>query len=483
MSFMNLTDLVEEDAADLQFPKDMISLSNNNQTTMHRIHFFRQTISPNSEKSCHFCFNVLAELFIECAECNSVFLCLNCFSQGKEIENHQKSHSYVIVHDNIRVFSDSDWTAKEEKLLLELIASFGYGNWDDISLAIKTRSSAECQEHYTRFYFDGVFGELLGLTNEVYRPLRTPFLLNLNKMNSNSYVESMAGYRAARGDFDIPYDNSAEAIINDLDGCFYGDWLEVLRPLGEKLQCAMLRAYNHKLRERHRRYKIIRDHGLLISSKTMGCYAQYVDAFDSVEKLKANKNINGNMLSFMQLTNPTSFDKLLEGMQQYSELNKYISKLYDCRKNGVTTLAGGKLYFKLRNKKVSLSRDKKILQYKELINWRDIEFKIKTDEVKSTSSSIMIPCVNHLRKKASPMDVIGLPSYEKLSEAERKLCSIARISPLSFLEYKELLTSEHKNIGYLKLADARRLIKIDVNKTRQIYDFLLKNGQINTFFV
>lgn len=37
-------------------------------------------------------------------------------------------------------------------------------------------------------------------------------------------------------------------------------------------------------------------------------------------------------------------------------------------------------------------------------------------------------------------------------------------------------------IGYLRLADARRLIKIDVNKTRVLYDFLLEHGFVNKPF-
>lgn len=78
--------------------------------------------------------------------------------------------------------------------------------------------------------------------------------------------------------------------------------------------------------ERYRRYKIIREHGLLVPSKTLSWYAQYVDAFESVEKIKAHKKINGTILSFVQLTSPVNFDKLLEGMQHFSELKSYILK-------------------------------------------------------------------------------------------------------------------------------------------------------------
>lgn len=58
----------------------------------------------------------------------------------------------------------------------------------------------------------------------------------------------------------------------------------------------------------------------------MGWYAQYVDSFEFVENIKAKSKSNGQLLSFMPLSSPIRFDKLLEGMQHYSELNKYILK-------------------------------------------------------------------------------------------------------------------------------------------------------------
>lgn len=58
----------------------------------------------------------------------------------------------------------------------------------------------------------------------------------------------------------------------------------------------------------------------------MSWYAKFVDAFETVDKLKAKCKTNGNILSFMQLTSPIGFDKLLEGMQHYIKLEKYILK-------------------------------------------------------------------------------------------------------------------------------------------------------------
>lgn len=78
--------------------------------------------------------------------------------------------------------------------------------------------------------------------------------------------------------------------------------------------------------------------------------------------------------------------------------------------------------------------------------------------------------------------LIGLPGYEILTEDERQLCSTARLTPDAYLVYKKSLIAENLKIGYLRLADARRLIKIDVNKTRVLYDFLLEHGFVNKPF-
>lgn len=75
-----------------------------------------------------------------------------------------------------------------------------------------------------------------------------------------------------------------------------------------------------------------------------------------------------------------------------------------------------------------------------------------------------------------------MPSYEKLTEDEKQLCSRVRLIPTAYLGYKTMLMGENSKTGYLRLADARRLIKIDVNKTRQLYDFLLKSGYVNKPF-
>lgn len=77
-------------------------------------------------------------------------------------------------------------------------------------------------------------------------------------------------------------------------------------------------------------------------------------------------------------------------------------------------------------------------------------------------------------KKLPPlMDIVNAPMYDKLDSAERKLCSEIRVIPENFLEVKDQLIGECKKGGGLTLAKARSTARIDVNRTRRIYDYLL----------
>lgn len=75
--------------------------------------------------------------------------------------------------------------------------------------------------------------------------------------------------------------------------------------------------------------------------------------------------------------------------------------------------------------------------------------------------------------------LLGLSNYDQLSKDEQELCSLVRVVPDSFIAYKKMLMAENNKLGYLRLADARKLIKIDVNKTRVMYDFFFEHGYIN----
>lgn len=151
----------------------------------------------------------------------------------------------------------------------------------------------------------------------------------------------------------------------------------------------------------------------------------------------------------------------------------------ELRKNGITSFYGGKIYYKLKSKRLAQPRNKRVEQYDQIMDWRN--FMLDSNGQSVTFRNNIIPFVPQ-RRKALPLEVYGLPGFDKLTEEEKHLCSIVRLSPMAYLDYKHVLVAENTKLGFLRLAAARRLIKIDVNKTRQLYDFLLKIGCLNKPF-
>lgn len=84
---------------------------------------------------------------------------------------------------------------------------------------------------------------------------------------------------------------------------------------------------------------------------------------------------------------------------------------------------------------------------------------------------------------SSPSRALGVEEHDKCwclltSPFVSQLCQMVRLVPGAYLEYKAALVNECNKQGGLRLAQARALIKIDVNKTRKIYDFLIREGYI-----
>lgn len=244
--------------------------------TLHRIRHYvpaayddddNQTIGANgapTTRHCRTCRTIAREPYIECAECTDFPLCLRCFASGREHAEHRNHHAYTIRHDNVRVFAGGAWTAAEEKALLTAIARHGYGNWSAVARSLNARlpdgcaarfryTATECAEHYERHYFGGLFEQALGMSAQPYRREYVPYLYRMNSVDpprQEANADAMAGYRAARGEFDVPYDNSAESLVSHLDAIRWSDeepgsgWPEI----GEQLQCAVMVAYNNRLR-------------------------------------------------------------------------------------------------------------------------------------------------------------------------------------------------------------------------------------------
>ncbi|XP_067006023.2 transcriptional adapter 2-alpha [Anabrus simplex] len=460
MAAQHILDAVEEDAADLQFPKDWPSM------------VVQEMESPGP--LCYTCGLSLKEPYIRCAECYEIKICPGCFSCGAEADPHKNDHSYIVVQNDFNFFEGSSWTAREELELLDALLECGLGNWSDISRRVQTHSAQECERHYMKNYVENHYIPELPQFREPVSGGTGPmpfFDFKLTDSDdppryvpSSSSSRAMAGYNAVRSDFEIEYDNFAEADICELKADTFDDEDEY-QELGRALQAGVVARYNERLRERVRRKKILRDHGLIVIRKTLS----WLQRYDST----ITRSIVERLFPFMRLVSDEDFTLILEGLHHAGELRLYMARLQELREMGLTRFASGRIYQQLEQHREEFLKERRSYMSNPAYCWQSVS---DTGLVPSLPM-VTSPC-GPMRRQAPPLDIVGLPGYEHLSQAERQLCSTARIVPESYLTFRRLLTAEYKRNGGLKLAQARSLIKIDVNKTKKLYDFLLQEGYI-----
>lgn len=83
------------------------------------------------------------------------------------------------------------------------------------------------------------------------------------------------------------------------------------------------------------------------------------------------------------------------------------------------------------------------------------------------------------RHGSTPMDIRDSPGVRLLSEDEFTACCLLRIRPaLYFHARNTLLHNFHHAVGYFRKSAAQKMLRIDVNKTGKLYDFLVRQNWI-----
>lgn len=162
-------------------------------------------------------------------------------------------------------------------------------------------------------------------------------------------------------------------------------------------------------------------------------------------------------------------------------LKKQINCLQDYRENGVETFQSASVYDHLCDRRIE--NERKLHMLSDILQFVQDDYQCqpwlqRRFVFDSLSKDLAISLPNPPRRAAPLLDIAGLPGFEQLTEAEVELCTRVRLVPESYLEFRRILITECGKQGQLRLAQARSLIKIDVNKTRKIYDFLLGNNMI-----
>ncbi|KAJ6255195.1 transcriptional adapter 2-alpha [Anaeramoeba flamelloides] len=102
---------------------------------------------------CTYCKQDISKsVVIKCEECEDVTLCTQCFSTGKQIHSHKRTHDYQVLVSKKEPIYQKEWTYIEELKLLEGLDRVGFGNWEGIAKIIKTKTKNECKEHFEQVY-------------------------------------------------------------------------------------------------------------------------------------------------------------------------------------------------------------------------------------------------------------------------------------------------------------------------------------------
>jgi len=179
-----------------------------------------------------------------------------------------------------------------------------------------------------------------------------------------------------------------------------------------------------------------------------------------------------------QLLKFQDFSKLLEGLHAHAELKQRIRQLQKYRHLGIKTLAAAEFHLELQAERHK--RQKQLKQFTANLHsvFPHMQQPMLMAAVADQTATGSVVVVNQ-RRSAPPLDIVGLPGYDNLNEGERQLCSVSRLVPASYIEFRNILISECRNRQGIRLAQARTLIKIDVNKTRKIFDYLLEEKLIH----
>lgn len=447
------------------------------------------TDAPGIHYSCDSCFKDISHVLrIQCAECDEVDLCAECFSNGVEFQNHQKHHAYRIlppftfsvynnnnsnqaIEKDVKDEKDGYWRADEELLLIEGCESHGLGNWEDVAEHVGAKDQWQCEAHFYATY-------LAPLEPPIKKP-KTPWAELASPLPSLPANHEIAGYMPLRCEFETEVDNEFEAQLKDF--LFLDDDV----PAETRLKHALLECYSSVLDARQARRQFIFAHNLLDFKKQQ-----------SVEKSrnKEDREVFQALRPFARFLNTHDFSLVHRGLVREEELKRRIYQLHEYRRHGLRTLSQVPAYenerkhFELYLKGGLISQSTPPLSKSpppttSMTSFNSSLGPLTSARVTPVSAQVetppqAAPGSSSSRKASAPLNISHYDGIELLSEKERHICSILRLYPRLYIEIKDTLIREHLKHGGLKRAQARAAIKIDVNKTSKLYDFFTSAGWI-----
>ncbi|ELU37683.1 SWIRM domain-containing protein [Rhizoctonia solani AG-1 IA] len=396
---------------------------------------------------------------IKCAAvgCEEVDLCPTCFCAGKEPDQHKAWHDYRVVGRHSYPILVEDWGADESILrelqLLDGLSKCGMGNWSAVAELIGTRTAEEVEQHYTECYINSTEWPLprleheLDVDYETFQERKKQRIINLREslkkkagptqpFVSGPTNHEVGGFMPGRREFEHEAENEAEDLVKDLEFGIVMDYGGDQQPDDEE--------------------------------KPEGD-SMDIDVEVKVENESDAKNSNADDDDEPQI--PAVPESTGSMQLKLTLLDMYNEKL-DARIEAKAIVLERGLTDHKRERDRSMGTSRNGFGHRSSVPPGGETGQSRIKDESSLAKSSM-----GSRRPAAPLNLANAQSLHLLTPAEQTLCAALRILPIHFLGIKETLVRECvRRGGRLRRREARELVRIDVHKTGQIWDFLVRTG-------
>lgn len=417
--------------------------------------------------NCDSCFrDISAVVHIQCAECEEVDLCVECFGNGTVLSTasqHLPTHAYRVIPPlgEIRGLAE-EWRADEELVLIEALEANGVGNWQEVAEQLPGRDGNACFLHYARVHLPPA------VHDQCLRVVQHPVPAN-NGMPSLPATHEIAGFMPGRGEYEQEWENDFELTYLKDFQLLPTTTTNESEEHDKELKMAVLRHYCSVIEERQARRSFAHNN-------------HYTKDFKKIlqgerARSRTEQRVLHHLRPFARFLSPVDFDVMVAGCVEEEELRRRIQQLQEYRRAGLRSFSQVQC-FEQDQKHLDLylkggGSIMSILEPPQLPTATPVGPVGSTPT--PTTGGFAQP---QARKASAPLNITNMEGYELLSEKERHICSILRLYPRLYLSIKDTLIREYLKHGFLRRAQARAAVKIDVNKTSKLYDFFVSAGWV-----
>lgn len=411
---------------------------------------------------------------IRCAECKAFNACVKCFCKGlekpsedaqnlsfvqlpenHEQEAHKNDHKYSPVGPNDFALFTPDWSAEQEILLVDGVAKYGLGNWQEISemvsmTSVGYKSWEECQHHYYNVYINSPTAPLPDMTSIIHGPNGEPVIVPPSNAVPSAEEEQatsqpkpankpqVVGYWPLRGDFDIEYDNDAELILADME------FRTEDTPEQIELKLKVIEIYNSKLDERIYRKKIIISRGLLDAKAIQQRERKYTGE---------EKELYNILRPFLRFQTAEEHDHTVRLLVRERKLRTRLFQL-------------------TMWKALGLEKVEDIAKYEERMHRIDVykDHMKQEDPCRRIERRLRNPQLDH---EMTNLNVSKIRISDFLEEREVQFCEALQLPPVAYFLAKRVLLHELACNPSYTIDDMCGELKIDGIKHGRIFDLLL----------